>query len=299
MPSKAKSIPYIQSTNKNISKDTDTFEATVIANYGDPGLDEDYYADVLSRYVICILESSNRCLTKYKWKKNMIIFVKRPEQLWIQYEGEFLNSPSSQRRSDAALNYNSGPAGAYTADSIPRINFPYQIGERIKVKKIEFQDILDSKTKAENAPARAYYYGSWHSQGIGNLSYSNYSSEYVSQEIKMKTINSNNLIQFNKFQYEAAILMLHNSPDLRNLFNGKKSVYDDFYNKGNGGYLFNKTIVSEGSNFVAYEDINIGGKARVPTNTCLPLVVTSPNTFMTPKVREGGTINYTPTFIVR
>ena len=85
-------------TNKNLK--SDVMGATVIANYGDPGLDENYFADILSRYVICVLDSPLRTLHYNTWSKDMIIIVKRPETLWIDYEGAFSEDISVNRKID-------------------------------------------------------------------------------------------------------------------------------------------------------------------------------------------------------
>jgi hypothetical protein len=47
---------------------------------------------------------------------------------------------------------------------------------------------------------------------------------------------------------------------------------------------------------VEYEDINVGNKQRLSSNECMPLIVATPNTFPTPKVRSVGTIQYNPTY---
>jgi hypothetical protein len=73
---------------------------------------------------------------------------------------------------------------------------------------------------------------------------------------------------------------------------GNPAVYS-----ANGGYLFkDKTYVL--LNTIAYEDTNIGNKARVATNDCIPLIVTTPSAFPMPSVRSIGTIAYNPTMAI-
>ena len=103
----------------------------------------------------------------------------------------------------------------------------------------------------------------------------------------------NNLLEGN-FNNQS---MNNNDPEIKKLFLGYSTAYDGYYYKGNGGYVFSKTFWLGLNSLFAYEDINIGGKARIPTNTCLPLVVTSPNTFTVPQTRAIGTVNYSPTYI--
>lgn len=303
-------IQDIQRTNKNISsaKESKVFDAVVIANYGDPGLDQDYYADIYSRYVICILESRSRILSKDKFSEKMIAFVKRPEHLWIDYVGDFSYS-SSMSRSDAYGNINVGTSLSYSTSNIPRINFPYEIGEVIKVVETSPQDILYSKTPAEHMESNFAVYNDWHTQGysyIENL----YGSEY---QINGEKFNSKNLlrgqtisftgqiggsqssysISLNKIQYEA-MLLKYDSKYGNILKNGTR-------NKAflsNGGYYFANNFYSDLFNYayVVYEDLNVGDKQRTASNSCLPLIVTSPNSFTVPKVRQGGVINYNPSY---
>jgi hypothetical protein len=292
MPSTNPAVPLIKTTNSNLGKGKTVFDAVVIANYGDPGLDEDYHADILSRYVVCVLESANRNLTYDRWKAGMIVIVKRPEQLWIDYDGGFLNIPTSQKRIDASLNTNVGTAGAYSVDAIPRINSPYQMGEKIKIKLVDNQDIFSSQCSfAINQPL----YGTWHTQGAANLTY----ASNVSNTLRQKTLTSVGTYTynflFNKLQYEAFALSLYNSPALKKLFQGTST--DTYYYKGNGGYYFNGRSVTENLNIVQYEDMNVGGKMRLPGNSCIPLVVTTPNSFTVPRQRAIGTVSYLPTYI--
>lgn len=293
MPSTNPAIPLIQTTNSNFGKGKTVFDAVVIANYGDPGLDEDYHADILSRYVICVLESANRNLTYDRWKAGMIVVVKRPEQLWINYDGGFLNVVNDQKRIDASLNTNVGKAGSYSVDAIPRINYPYQMGEKIKIKLVDNQDIFTSQCSF--GVGIPLLYGAWHTQGATNLTY----ASNVSNSLREKTIISKGQYKynflFNKLQYEAFALSLYNSDKLKRLFQGTSP--DTYYYKGNGGYYFNNRSTTQNLNIVQYEDMNIGGKMRVPGNSCIPLVVTTPNSFTVPRQRVIGTVNYSPTYI--
>lgn len=284
MPTQSPSFVEIQKTNKNTKSDIK--DAVVIANYGDPGIDEDYHADILSRYVICMLESANRVLTFQKWAK-MIVFVKRPEELWIKYKDGFnAQNLSTLRRADATLNMNVGRAGAYSVDTIPRINYPYTLGERIKIKQIDRQDILYSDCNEPSQP-----YGPWHSQGAANLDYLEGLSDGLRNSTLFKVDENRFNLTFNKSQFEAMVLSLYNNDKIKSLFSGGNST------DGNGGYYFKDLLNTRPVDYIVYEDINVGGKARIPSNTCLPLVVTSPNSFTVPKTRAIGTVNYNPVYV--
>ena len=302
-------LDYMKVTDKNLKAEDAIYDAVVVANYGDPGIDEDYQADILSRFVICKLESINRTLTRDKFK-SMLVVVQRPKSLWVNYQGGFLNDPVSQQRVDADLNSNIGAAGSYSAEAIPRTNTPYALGEKIKIKLIKDtersyllkEDVFftsDCNVWDGNS-ASIGYYQDWHTQGNTN--------PYIiasngANNLKMKTVvptnnqNSSYYITLNKVQYEAFALNAfpNDASKMIKLFN-KTSPFNFYYNE-NGGYVFENGVFNLYLNTLKYEDLNIGGKARTSDTNCVPLVVTSPSTFTVPKVRASGTVNYAPTYI--
>jgi hypothetical protein len=295
---------YVQVTDKNLHSKDAVFDAVVVANYGDPGLDEDYHADILSRFVICKIESANRTVTSDRYK-NMLVVVRRPEALWINYQGGFLNEPINQRRVDAALNVNVGIASNYSANAISRINVPYQLGEKLKIKLIKENEGVEYARNADYMftsecnvwDETVQYYGSWHTQGLNSNPY--IGANNGANNLRMKTLTSSGgayAMSINKLQYEAMSLSLF--PDQANYLISLFSNASNFtyYYQANGGYAFSKSF-SLPLNFVKYEDMNVGGKARLATTNCIPLIVATPNTFTVPKSRNSGTVNYTPTYI--
>lgn len=304
----ANTFDYIKTTNRNLQAKDAIFDAVVVANYGDPGIDEDYHADILSRYVICKIESANRTLTGDRYK-NMLVVVKRPKELWVSYQGGFLGNPAAQSRIDAELHTNIGAASNYTVNAIPRINTPYTLGEKIKIKLIkdtEYHFLTADDTFFQSQcnlwSAQQMAYGSWHTQGLNSHAY--ISQNNGENNLRMKTVYpQDNLrtsygISLNKTQYEAFLLSMfpEKAGTLVTLFNHTNQF--NFYYETYGGYVFAATT-SVALNFVKYEDINVGNKARVGSANCMPLIVTAPDTFVTPKTRTSGTVNYVPTYIER
>lgn len=302
----------VDEKRKTITNDSaEIKDARVIANYGDPGLNEDYHFDILSRYVIVMLESCDRIITADKWWK-MLAVVRRPKQLWINVEGGVATSPASQQRSDALGNINVGYAANYSVNGIPTMNIPYALGERIKIKKISQVQQINSPDGNPGAIFQSAFsiwtpqtsqYGAWYNQGA-NLPYfqGNDSGLYILYNKTISPLNNNGLFAFyiSKSQYEAFVLTINQNnttalPGIQSIFagqwNGITQVYD-----ANGGYLFGNGLTSESFNMVEYDDINIGGKARTGTNECIPLVVATPNSFPTPAIRAVGTIVYNPTY---
>lgn len=305
----ANTFDYIRVTDKNLQAKDAIFDATVVANYGDPGLDEDCHFDILSRFVICKLESSNRTLTADRYK-NMIVVVKRPEKLWINYEGGYALNSADQKRSDQSLNTNVGSASNFSVNAIPRMNYPYKLGDKIKVKLIkgnpEHQLSADDPFFQSECPlwddarASTKYYQNWHTEGLNSNPY--IAGNNGEWNLRMKTItpvnsaNDRYVIVLNKIQYEAFSLTLfpEKAASLISLFSNS-SGFTYYYNT-NGGYVYASTF-SVPLNFVKFEDMNVEGRDRTVTTNCIPLIVASPITFTQPKSRQSGTINYTPTYI--
>jgi hypothetical protein len=280
---------------------SEIIDARVIANYGDPGLQEDYQFDLLSQYVIVMSESFYRVPTTDRWW-NMIAVVQRPKHLWITTNQ--VTTPSTQQRLDAEGNVNVGLASSYSIQGIQAINQPYALGEQIKIKRLQspytqyrFPSFFNSQFQQWGTMYSSY--GSWHTQG-STLPYINSDSNKVAA-LQTKTIipAGNQLFYFNltKYQYEAAILTIADpsvAQSMTSIFNGSWNGATPVYT-ANGGYLFN----SAASIVIAsceYEDINIGNKYRVNESNCIPLAIMTPNNFPSPKTRNAGTIAYTPSY---
>ena len=296
-------------TAKN--NENELISARVIANYGDPGLDEDYQFDILSRYVIVAIESVDRIPTSDKWTK-MIAVVQRPQELWIDVVGAQTPSPSDQQRMDNLGNTNVGLSSNYSVNAIARINNPYQLGEVIYLKRLATPLFLTSQqqdsifqSKFTSMPSTQLYYNNWHNIGsdLAYIQNGNYQNN-----LRLKTVafvnNAGSSFfycpQLNKYQYEAFSLKQNTNnavkqQGLSQIFAGQWRGYGQVYN-ANGGYIFtssqNLTIPA-----IEFEDANVGQKMRVGSNDCIPLIVTSPSQFPTPKSRSSGTINYSPTVV--
>lgn len=281
-------------------------EARVIANYGDPGLDEDYHFDILSRYVIVMIESCQRVPTSDKYAQ-MIALVKRPEALWITAASKPDGNTVNQKRMDAKGNVSVGIANGYSVNGIPRIYPAYSMGEVIKIKKLNKTIQPPTDTYFYSAfstwSSSTWHYGSWHTDG-STLSY--FKTPEMKSQLQQKTIEpiASNLGYFMgilfKMQWEAFYLSLNQgnsqlSTAATKIFDaswdGNQAVYS-----ANGGYCFGSSRDRVSLNYLGYEDINIGQKARVATNECIPMVVTTPFNFPAPSARAIGTVQYNPTY---
>lgn len=289
----------------NRNTQNEIVEARVIANYGDPGIDEDYHFDLLSRFVIVMIEDVERIPTTHKWM-SMFAIVERPSHLWVNVEGGYTQNPATQKRSDTIGNLSVGAASAYSVAGIPRINNSYQMGELIKIKKLATplrvgaDSFFVSAFPFNNGEIASYgSYGSWHRQGQDYA--------YIQNANASNALNTKPLIKptdsqyifgmtLQKYQYEAFALSVNAS-----LTNGLVSIFaktlaasNPVYN-ANGGYIYNNNLWVD-FHACEYEDINIGNKQRVATSDCMPLIVATPTTFPTPKTRQQGTIAYNPTY---
>ena len=311
MPSQNPTISNIAITNKNENQPDALIDARILCNYGDPGLTENYNFDILSRYLICMIESSNRALTTNRIG-DMLIVVERPQALWISYSNGVASSTPTQQREDDSLNVNIGDSSNYSTAVIPAINIPYNLGDVIKIqRKPTPHSLLMGDTFFQSADNRwkitQQNYGSWANQGA--------TIPYISNQVggaaalQQKTItpygsnplNLNANQQFfylciNKAQYEAFVLnqFPDQTTDLVQLFTNQ-SNFNAFYDI-NGGYYFSENT---SYNFcsVMYEDVNINLRSRTSVNSCIPAVIVSPNAFSPPSVRSVGVLSYSPTYI--
>lgn len=284
-------------------------EARVIANYGDPGLDEDFHFDLLSRYVIVKIESCDRTLTTDKYA-SMIALVRRPRHLWIDAVNPPDGNYANQQRKDYNNNVSVGLAGSFSSNGISRIYPAYSFGESIRIKRLANQaqppstdeNTFNFQSKFLDWNEISMAYASWHSEG-STLPY--FTTAEMKDQLRYKTIEPvSGLPGFYmgvlfKYQYEAFMLSLNQgstsvSNGIQSIFNGSWAGNPAVYS-ANGGYVFRNTDRVY-LNFCGFEDVNIGGKARVATNECLPLVVTTPNSFPMPSTRAIGTIVYNPTY---
>lgn len=290
----------------NVNTNANFVEARVIANYGDPGLDENYHFDILSRFIIVMIESSYRVPTVDKWA-NMFAMVMRPKHLWINAEEGRSESPNSQKRSDQLGNLSVGLASDNSISGIGRINYPYQLGELIKIKKLPqaLKVGIDQEFISAFNDSDQNSYGDWHTQG-STLSYFSGKQNRING-LKLKAVDqldNSNLYKYAgmlfKYQYEAFMLNLALSDS--GLSQILPNIFGNILSKSNGVYLANGGYIFQNFDRVQllaaeYVDVNIGDKQRtIGTDGCLPLIVATPNNFPTPKVRAVGTISYNPTY---
>jgi hypothetical protein len=290
--------------------------ARVIANYGDPGLDEDYQFDILSRFVIVAIESSDRIPTSDKWWHGMIAVVLRPRPLWIDLVGAQTANPSDQQRMDQIGNTNTGLSTNYAINTITRINEPYQVGELISIKKLGKPLLLNNQNQSEifqsafatmpTTPTDQTKYNSWYNYGafLAYILSNNAQNELRSKTIALASNTGPNTFYYpilNKYQYEVFSLLQNTNnvaitSALTQIFNGSWKGDSQVY-RAHGGYIF-QSVNSIDIPVIEYEDINAGNKQRISSNACIPLIVTTPNSFPAPKVRSTGTINYNPTVVI-
>jgi hypothetical protein len=120
------------------------FTFKIVANSGDPGLSENEHFDILSRFLICELESGNRVPTNMQ-SGSLYYLVKRPEHLWINCE-KVGSEPNYEqtRRKDYSGNITVGKAGYPSIKTIPMIDRPYTVGEIISAKKMPRMEIPET-----------------------------------------------------------------------------------------------------------------------------------------------------------
>jgi hypothetical protein len=289
-----------------VNNQSEIIDARIIANYGDPGLDEDYHFDILSRYLVVMMESCDRVITQDKYMR-MLAIVQRPPHLWISAAGGISADPSSQNRSDARGNVNVGIAANYSVRGIPRLNKSYSLGDRIKIRRFPMPFTTSTNSTFFKSDFTAFndsnsLYDGWHSEGSSLPYFSNNQTQINNLRQKTITFSSDSSyynFYLNKAQYEAFVLTINSNNSilsgiLTKIFNGEWFSGTPVYS-ANGGYVFNNQFSILLSS-CEYEDINVDNRIRVSSNECLPLVVATPNSFPTPKQRATGLISYSPSY---
>jgi hypothetical protein len=300
----------VSSKNNSIYGSASPCKAYVVANFGDPGLSTDVYCDIRSRFVLAIKDPLKRPLVPISntngdsvFLQDNMILVLRPEQLWIscpadqQPNGVDLNLPvnaSYIRRMDSNGNINIGSYSNFTESNILPINNPYKLGEEITVQRLqdyktaderEFTSIFSMNVQAiEQAPAYASI--------IANKSYEGQSLPNVLDENGKRTSGGRDgtgfiqgvnyfLVRMHKYAYSQFLSIYY-----ENKFDPKA------YMPPNYEYYFT------GRDYItfrccSYIDLNIGGKARDGSVSCMPSIITPPDSFLTPQTRNFTYLYYT------
>lgn len=353
MSNTVKTISNRQKKSQDLKQENATWTAKVVANYGDVGLTNSYYFDILSRFLIVMIEPCERMPIYEHWPQ-MFYLVQRPRELWIDVDGGVQSDIANQRRIDMLGNVNRGAPSAFSWQNIPAINRPYRIGETIKVRKtrqpIFFYDSFftsaftssymtdvaknsyntsylspDAPGAAAVSPnATAYAFVKtlplYPHDGVrgfimgGNF----YNSADLTSSLQWTptygTLNNKNspvvaskpsftnatqyAIGLNKYTFEVfwrqafAVaktdpVILNTAPNMENALKPYLWGLSSAGGQPNHSCIFNCCIL---------EDINEDNKTREPTNDCMPLVVTNPATYPTPKTRQAGTIKFDPTY---
>ncbi len=300
---------------KSISNSkSEVLDAVILSNFGDPGLKESYHFDLLSRFLIVFISSAYRIPTEEKYA-GMIACVARPKQLWVDVEEGKAASPNTQKRSDALGNISVGLPDSYTVAGIPQINFPYSIGDSIKIKRLSSplkfgeSTFFNSAFNETDQSLGQLTYGAWHTEG-STLPY------FAGHQDRIDALRTKNIfteeaspssyyLTLQKYQYEAlAMSIAATNSDMTSymgkLFQNELPNGSPEYN-AQGGYLFNGINKDNFINFtsIEFEDLNVLGRSRVSTSDCLPLIVCQPDSFKTPKVRQTSIFSYNPSLIIR
>jgi len=303
-------IKESRKSNKNLT--SEIAEARVLAAYGDPGILEDYDFDTLSTFLICYIESIDRIpMRSDQGIGNKIVVVARPKSLWIT-AGQNTGNVTTQTRIDAAGNVSVGSAiDGFSIAGIPPINEPYQLGEKIKIRKLSqpytFPNPLPFfSSSVPGIPNGVFNYGPWYNQGISSSYIQNTPNAiYYATEKPIDQVAGNTYAFYiNKFHYENFIInynSIYNPQNVAGLIsifagnglpNGNQAIYSI-----KGGYLFgNGNIYSSNYYSINYEDINEGNKQRISESSCNPLIVTTPDSFPSPSTRQVGNISYNPSY---
>ena len=312
-----KIVKSTDSAGKQNSLKTDgqSFKAYVVANYGDPGLEQNIYCDILSRYVIAVKDPLKIPVTSSPITtssttgsygsihlQDNIILVRRPQNLWISCPSgsqsqDFSSYPIATnklallKRQDAAGNQNIGYYGSYSESNILPINRTYKLGEEITVQKL--QDYL--------SPDDDFFTSIFPDKFSNNSTY--YDDDFFAN-IQKRGIALPNTIVDGKLVGGGKDTSLFNASKRYFCIKLSKKVYEDFIKSFYQGSRNLNSQVAYGFNYYfklnnqtiytccSYIDVNSDSKARESSSSCLPTIVAPPDSFLTPKQRTTQTITY-------
>jgi len=312
------------------------YQAMIVANAGDPGIQEDYAYDVLSRFVIALILPTEKFLVTYLDFIKNIVLVKRPEHLWIKPQQPLLQTQGSLQRVDTDNHVNIGNAGSYSTDNIPQINRPYRLGEIITIKRITSplylnNEFFNSYFTYDSVSDKLYT----NSQNLaldGNSSSALRNLSVYPYVVPYFDFNYKNNISYNDRKKSSIdAVPISNSPSQMplslwldqfedtmlqecrtdNLPNRSYSMFDNL------SYLYGRSLNAPSTthaqwkkryldfkgqhqkiifNTLAYEDVNLDNKARIK-DSCSPLIVAAPQSFPTPTQKTLNTFTFNPTFV--
>lgn len=296
-------------TSKSGKKKQTTLRARIIGNFGDPGLTEDVHFDVLSRFLLVQLQGKNGgldCLVNSDNLSGLICAVFRPKDLWIDYVSG--SSMANYLRKSYEGQIDQGTAIL----NINKINPSYDLGDEITVEKLP--PINDEKfttlSVGSYSPRVAEGSDSVASESLktsfikplssvfaGRASL-DYSTKYENYAKGLKTFKASLALGAGG----SLVIRVHSS-EWRKILVYKDSVKfqklatnKDFQQKMQD-YKFcwplNQTYDIP---IIAYQDLNSAKRKRTGSDSCLPLVVTFPDSFPAAGIRQLGTISYNPSY---
>ena len=283
-----------------------TLRARIIGNFGDPGLTEDVHFDVLSRFLLVQLQGKNGgldCLVNPANISGLICAVFRPKDLWIDYVSG--SSMANYLRKSYEGQIDQGTAIL----NINKINPSYDLGDEITVERLPQinDEKLDGKSTqvivsqgSDSAPSeglKASFIKPLSSVFAGRASL-DYSPKYENYAKGLKTFKAslalgaggNLVIRVHSSEWRK-ILVYKDSVKFQKLAGNT-----DFQQKMQDGkfcWALNQTYDIP---IIAYQDLNSAKRTRTGSDSCLPLVVTSPDSFPAAGIRQLGTIAYNPSY---
>jgi len=296
----------ISPSNNALKSNVQNSKAYVMANYGDPGIENDNFCDIRSRFIIAIKDPLKRPLIPKNsdgssiFLQDNIILVQRPYNLWIdcpltsQPAGFNPANPdfTNFKRYDSLKNYNIGSKDSYSASNIVQINRPYKLAEQITIGK------LNNYLTADDTFFQSVF--SKTSNPYSDMLYNNTSMLGMALP---RVLNSNGflaaggrdsslfdptknyyLITFHQSYYEYFLQTYFSN---NSWYYNSPSAYMPFNNE----YVFqNRTYITFYCE--SYLDLNTDSKARESNASCLPTIVTPKDSFLTLKARTSATLIY-------
>lgn len=285
------------SSKKSQNKKED-LRARIIGNFGDPGLTEDSHFDLLSRFLIVQIQGKNGgldCIVNRVNVSGLIFAVFRPKELWIDHVAGTTPADFIRKSSDGQIDQ------GVAVLNINKINPAYVVGDEITVEKLPLilgqgADGQDSFPVVGEEEIR-YSRPATLSSVFSGKDSDNYTAKYENHSSGLKSFKAsvihtpNGLVIRVRATEWREILELKEKDKFKKLLNnqGFNRVMADPNDFWALGETYDIPVIS-------YRDKNTGNRTRTGTDTCLPLVVTSPDSFPQAAVRQLGTISYNPSY---
>lgn len=271
------------------NKKQDTKRARIIGNFGDPGLSEDKHFDLLSQFLIVQIQGKNGgvdCIIEDNNVADMVFVVYRPKELWIDYVAGSTTADYIRRSFEGQVN--SGRASI----NINAINPPYLVGDQITIEKLPMGPTPEK-------PTNSLFYKDITPLHFSTINSLPYSPIYENNSGKLKGFKASLIMTGTPQKIHVRVYAdewWKIIQEMEQALFKKANLNPNFMDLKKSGRIWNADTSFIDLPVISWLDTNSTKRGRNASDSCLPLVVTSPDSFPQAAVRQLGTISYNPSY---